>query len=246
MSYKILLLTILALFFLSCTHLLYKKLIPAASNGHLDSVRYHITKNPKRIGELNKRGESLIFLAAKSGNLEVVKFLVEKGATINGSDKEGRTPLMAASAMGHYGIVQYLVEKEANINTAKRDGWNALMFAIQYGHRSVEKYLKNNGATAPEWVKYSDEARLIYFAEMGDYDEVEELLKKKGVDVNAFYVNTRNTALMKASANGHRKIVRLLIKKGANRNMKNREGKTALALAKENGHKKVARTLMRR
>jgi len=45
---------------------------------------------------------------------------------------------------------------------------------------------------------------------------------------------------------GHRKIVKLLIKKGANRNMKNRKGKSALIVAQENRHKKVARILKRR
>ena len=245
MNYKLIIFTLTTLFFISCTHLLYKDLIPAAKYGHLDSVRYHINKNPERVKERDKKGESLLFLAAKSGNLDVVKFLVEKGADINFADREGRTALMAASAMGHYHIVRYLVNHKASVNMAKKDGWNALMFAIQYKHGLIKEYLKENGATAPKWIRGSNKARFIYYAEIGDLDKVKDLLKR-GVNVNAFYVNTRNTALMKASEMGHKSIVRFLIKKGANRNMKNREGKSALMLAKENGHKSIARILMRR
>ncbi len=246
MNYKILTILILPLFILtSCTHLLYKDLVPAAEYGHLDSVRYHILKNPKRINEKDKEGEGLLFLAAKSGNLSVVEFLVEQGADINEADKEGRTPLMAAASMGYYSITKHLVYNGAEINAAKRDGWNALMFAIQYGHEDVVDFLKDNDATAPDWVRESKEARLIYSCEIGDLGEVQDLIKE-GVDVNAFYVNTRNTALMKASEYDHKQIVKYLIKKGANRDMKNREGKTALMIARDRGNKKVAKILMRR
>ena len=43
-----------------------------------------------------------------------------------------------------------------------------------------------------------------------------------------------NTALMKASKNGRIQVVELLLRKGAQINFKNKDGKSALDLATEN------------
>jgi ankyrin repeat protein len=51
---------------------------------------------------------------------------------------------------------------------------------------------------------------------------------------------------MSASKNGHKAIVRLLIDKGADVNVKGqkKDGSTALILTSENGHEAVARLLI--
>lgn len=58
--------------------------------------------------------------AAAKGNLEIVKYLIEKGATVDeiGSDNgiPKPTPLYLATRKGHLRIVRYLVENGANIN----------------------------------------------------------------------------------------------------------------------------------
>jgi ankyrin repeat protein len=41
-------------------------------------------------------------------SLEVVKFLVEKGADIHSKTQDGRTALMLASGKGHLEVVKYL------------------------------------------------------------------------------------------------------------------------------------------
>ena len=48
---------------------------------------------------------------------------------------------------------------------------------------------------------------------------------------------------MKAAENGHKKVVKLLIDKGAKTGTKNKEGKTALQLAQASDHDDVVKYL---
>jgi ankyrin repeat protein len=65
--------------------------------------------------------------------LEVVKYLVEKGANIH---TEYDRALISASGNGHVEVVKYLVEKGAD---PKND--EALARADENGHLKVVKYL---------------------------------------------------------------------------------------------------------
>jgi len=96
-------------------------------------------------------------LATDKGQLEIVKFLVEKSADGNFQYYEqyhkieyydsGYTALMKASRGGHLETVKYLVEKGANINaTHEKSGDTALMLATDKGHLEIVKYLIDNGA----------------------------------------------------------------------------------------------------
>ena len=53
-----------------------------------------------------------------------------------------------------------------------------------------------------------------------------------------------NTALMKASQDGHESRVRALLEAGADKDAKNNDGRTALMFASENGHESCVRALL--
>ncbi|XP_031516240.1 protein phosphatase 1 regulatory subunit 12C [Papio anubis] len=55
-------------------------------------------------------------------NLEVVRFLVEQGATVNQADNEGWTPLHVAASCGYLDIARYLLSHGANIAAVNSDG----------------------------------------------------------------------------------------------------------------------------
>lgn len=54
-------------------------------------------------------------MAAKWGKLEMVIFLVEKGANIESKTRDGLTPLHCAARSGHYQVVEYLVDNKASL-----------------------------------------------------------------------------------------------------------------------------------
>ena len=56
-------------------------------------------------------GEAPLFSACKSGNVAIVKYLVELGADVNKEKRNGETPLFNACIKGNKATVKYLVEQ---------------------------------------------------------------------------------------------------------------------------------------
>ena len=65
--------------------------------------------NAKILNE-DKDGESPLIFASEEGHLDVVKYLVSKGADPNKQDARGYTPIDFAAANGHHDVVEYLFE----------------------------------------------------------------------------------------------------------------------------------------
>ncbi|PNJ01895.1 PPP1R12C isoform 5, partial [Pongo abelii] len=70
----------------------------------------------------NADGISALHQACIDENLEVVRFLVEQGATVNQADNEGWTPLHVAASCGYLDIARYLLSHGANIAAVNSDG----------------------------------------------------------------------------------------------------------------------------
>lgn len=62
-------------------------------------------------------------------SLEVVKYLVSKGAFVNLASCHGTTPLMAAAEVGNVKVLQYLVQCGADVNAVCIRGTTALHHA---------------------------------------------------------------------------------------------------------------------
>lgn len=79
----------------------------------------------------------------KTDYLEIVKYLVVKGANINVKDKYGNTLLMRIDSPN---IVKYLIEKGLDVNAKNNDGYTPLMHAAYMGNIWVVEYLVEKGA----------------------------------------------------------------------------------------------------
>jgi ankyrin repeat protein len=79
--------------------------------------------------------------ASQEGHLEVVRWLVDKGAATNERDDIGFTALHLACRNGHGAVVRLLVEKGADPATANVHKWTPLMGASSGGHLEVVRFL---------------------------------------------------------------------------------------------------------
>ena len=80
----------------------------AFSNDRLDIIKYLIEEKNFKINCLDNEFVTPLHEAARAGNLEFVKYLVEKGADINKQDIEGSTALDYAIDEDRDDVIKYL------------------------------------------------------------------------------------------------------------------------------------------
>ncbi len=85
-------------------------------------------------------------IAAKEGHVNVINYLISKGAVIDTKGDDGATPLEHAASKGHIDVVTILIKNGANINHQDNELDTPLGEAANYGHIEVVKYLLINGA----------------------------------------------------------------------------------------------------
>lgn len=142
-------------------------------------------------------------VAAANGLLEVVEYLISKGANVNGRGEGGLTPLHMVAYSEPY-------------------------LATSFAHREIAELLISKGADVN--AKCKGNSTPLDGTAMNGYKELAELLISKGSDVNT--KNSDNTTpLHLAVGYGHRDVAELLISKGADVNIKNNNGFTPLQIA---------------
>ncbi|XP_062068561.1 ankyrin repeat domain-containing protein 31 isoform X4 [Lepus europaeus] len=91
-------------------------------------------KKTAGINKRNARGESRLHLAARRGNLSLVKTLIDSGANVNLKDHAGWTPLHEASQKGCSDVIIELLNAGANVNCGNLDGILPLHDAVANSH----------------------------------------------------------------------------------------------------------------
>mmetsp|Transcript_62463 Transcript_62463/g.147282 ORF Transcript_62463/g.147282 Transcript_62463/m.147282 type:complete len:757 (+) Transcript_62463:310-2580(+) len=183
--------------------------------------------------------------AASKGDLEEIKRLVAKGASVNACDYDRRSALHLAAAEGHDEVVAFLVIYGANVNCKDRWGGDPLKDAIRGGHSQVQSILREAGGRGDQ-DDHSDHKdhgdRMCNAASKGDLQHI-KFLVSMGASVNAADYD-RRSALHLASAEGHHEVVEFLVQCGADVHCKDRWGGTPLKDAIRGGHTEVSQVLM--
>lgn len=121
-------------------------------------------------------------VAASFGNLELVRFLVSKGADINRrSGVFDAAPIKEAASEGRLDVVQYLLSEGANLDVTDPER-NPLFGAIYGGHLAIAKLLVENGIDV--FVKYSGSS-------MKDMDAVSFARERGQLDIAVFLEQVR-------------------------------------------------------
>ncbi|XP_032000875.1 ankyrin repeat domain-containing protein 31 isoform X1 [Hylobates moloch] len=127
------------------------------------------------INKRNARGESQLHLAARRGNLSLVKALIESGADVNLNDNAGWTPLHEASNEGSIDIIVELLKAGAKVNCENIDGILPLHDAVANNHLKAAEILLQNGANPNQKDKKQKSA-----LDEADDEKMKELLRSYG------------------------------------------------------------------
>ncbi|CAN0137843.1 unnamed protein product [Ectocarpus sp. 6 AP-2014] len=78
-----------------------------------------------------------LLLAARSGDIEIVRSLVRQGAELEQRDILGDSGLLKAARYGHAQVVELLLMAGADVNAYDNNGWTALHTSIANGREDV-------------------------------------------------------------------------------------------------------------
>jgi ankyrin repeat protein len=81
-------------------------------------------------------GLTALVFAAREGDLETARALLDAGADVNQQTTYAWTPLLTAVNNRNYGLAAHLIERGANVNLANRGGWTPLYLATD--NRNIE------------------------------------------------------------------------------------------------------------
>ena len=211
--------------------------------------------------------------AAKSGDLSMIKRLLNRGVDIDLRDAEtGGTPLFYAVLTGHNDVVEYLLLKGANITVVTVKGSTILETAAVAGNVDAGRLLgkrigdinkaDRDGSTPLDFAIFAGQrdyvAYLISEGALGHegaakhplhraltakHEDVAQLLIESGFDVNE-RDERKVTPLHIASYQGYEDVVRTLIAKGGDVNAVDLDGTTPLFAAAAGGNPAIAKLLL--
>ncbi|EAW72335.1 protein phosphatase 1, regulatory (inhibitor) subunit 12C, isoform CRA_c [Homo sapiens] len=167
-------------------------------------------------------------------NLEVVRFLVEQGATVNQADNEGWTPLHVAASCGYLDIARYLLSHGANIAAVNSDGDLPLDLAESDAMEGLLKAEIARRGVDVEAAKRAEEELLLHDT---------RCWLNGGAMPEARHPRTGASALHVAAAKGYIEVMRLLLQAGYDPELRDGDGWTPLHAAAHWGVEDACRLL---
>jgi ankyrin repeat protein len=212
-------------------------------------VKKLIEKDPQLVNAKSPQsrepeGWTPLICATGNKHFAIVKYLVTKGANVNGVDGSGNRPLNTAVMGGRWQIIKYLVSKGADVNGTDGRGGTPLHAAITHqmpkDHLAIVKYLVSQGANLHDRSPYGE--TLLHFT---TDPQVAQWLINQSVNVNArdklygftplqkCVVGRLKAARSSSETKNIVRVIQVLIYNGADVNVKDQAGKTLLHRAKQ-------------
>ncbi|XP_073186110.1 uncharacterized protein [Lepidochelys kempii] len=239
----------------TCAHI-------AASKGSVAVIKELLKFN--KVGVTTARNKTNystpLHLAAAGGHHEVVKVLLQMGASAADEDGEGMTTIHLAAKHGHISVLEALKGSISLRITSTKTGFTALHVAAHYGQldfvrdmlarglatmRSEPPKFTSEGQQVKEQGSESGFTPLHLAAQSGHESLVRLLLNYPGVQVDCQTSLQGSTPLHLAAQHGHTAVVGLLLSKSTSQlHLRDKRGRTCLHLAAANGHVEMVRALL--
>ncbi|CAG2235291.1 unnamed protein product [Mytilus edulis] len=185
--------------------------------------------------EKTESGESALWVAAYSGQIDVLEFLITnlkefpfiKEFLINSVNKQYVTALFIASQRGHVEIVKLLLQNGADVNKCEADqigldikGISPLFIACKIGNSKIVQFLLDHDADTEISTEIGKTP--LFIALQNSHEEIARLLIEGKCNVNQSMANGY-IPLTVVAGKGQVKIIQMLIDNGASVNISNHE-----------------------
>jgi len=168
-------------------------------------------------------GLTPLVFAAREGDLESAKALLDAGADVNQTTEYGWTPLLTATNNRHYKLARYLIERGGNPNIANKGGWTPLYLATD--NRNIE------GGDYPVPKPDMDHLELITFLLEHDADpdaRAKDHTLTRTIFTMQWFYEAGATPFIRAAQSSDTVLMQLLLDYGADPFASTDNGDTAL------------------
>jgi uncharacterized protein len=171
-----------------------------------------------------------LLFAAREGNLEMARILIDAGADIERAAVNGTRPLGVAIVNNHIALAMFLLEKGADPNATDNFYKRTPLFAAV--EMRNPDFTQNTAPPVPDSRDPMDLIKDLLSRGANPNAQVNSTPFRGFMQGNANWVNfDGQTAFIRAALSGDVPLMRLLLEHGADPNLKTYEGSTALMAA---------------
>jgi ankyrin repeat protein len=221
------------------------KFVIAIEGANLAAVKALVEEgaSPDTPVEYGEHKTTPLHKAAWNGRRDIAKYLLSKGATVDGRDTDGQTPLLQAVTRGFDDVVDVLLAAGADAKAADSRGNTPFSAAMFGGHYDIAEVLLKAGAD-PNAAFTAGITPLMGASSICNVESIRFLVKAGAkVDKVSQLEYGGSTALTTAVSVGQTDCVRELLEQGASPTLKMKDGSTAISKAKEAGNQEVVALL---
>lgn len=186
----------------------YDDILHAANEGETDKV-VDLLRRGMDVNTADQQGTTLLMIAARGNNQELVRFLLDNRANAQRRNRYGDTALMLAALQGHAEVVRLMLERKVEPN---QSGWNALHYAAFENRAAIAALLIAAGAQVNALAPNGQSA-LMLAAKRGHLETVRILVGAKA-DLD-LADSEEGTALAMATQANHLEVAQFLERAGA-------------------------------
>ena len=208
----------------------------AVTTGDRAAVESLVLANPE-LATARRDGVSAILLAMYHHKPDVVACLRARMESLD---------IFEAAALGEVDRVASLLGRDpALANAVADDGFGPLGLASFFGHERAVQFLLEHGARVDTASSNGMHVMPLHSAAAARSVPIARLLLEHGAPVNARQGGSDSgfTPLMEAAFNGQVDMVEILVAHGAERHLRDEEGRTAADHARARGHASLAERL---
>ncbi len=217
----------------------------AVAQGDLENTRRMIENIPELIHQKDKdSGATPLHITVANGHLEIVRFLLSKGASVDVKNKQGETPFLLAIVNGRKEIAHILIKEGIDIYGKSGDGSTYLQVACATRQIEIIEYLLSCGfnPNLPDMYNVPHIFMPVYL----NSPEIAKIFIKYGADTRA--VRFDGVSVAEAAIEfGETEMLDLLIKDRSELKRKDpRTGRTLLHIAAIRGQKDIVELFLKK
>ncbi len=180
-------------------------------------------------------GVTAFLFAAREGDIECARAMLDAGVDINQVDVDGTNALVFSIMNQHYSFARFLLDRGADPNVVDVKGRAALYAAVDIrneDYSALPSRKENDPLTSLEIVK-----DLLAHGAKPDTQLTKNLPGRSGMDSGDTTLDEGATPLMRAARAGDSAVMRLLLDKGADSKLTTKDGNTAFMFAAGVGYR---------